>query len=514
MLLSIFNTTNVYGLRDIEGHKFQTAIERMNYLGILIGDEHGYFNPQETLLRSQAAKVASMISGITKAEADSVSLALGSERFFKDVYADMPLERWSIPWIKLASEAKFIIGDDIGNFNPVASLTMQEWVTILIRILGHEKAEMNWPTDYNNLAISLGLTEGVNFNGTALIKRSEMAQMSVNAIDKVRNSEGSFLSEIFFSAGPNVVNDPEDISEEELDKVVTFLDLEFERLIRQALRNASESIFVRDLMEITSLYIVGNNASIEELDLDSWYGDEAHQFDTLEDIWKLKNLSTLHINFKELSNPEEIGELGNLRALDLSMNNLQEFEFLQSLTRLTSLSLNNNNLATALPLNNLINLETLELAGNRLNSIDFVSTLTRLKSLDVSYNSIENLDSLSNLVNLEELDILSNGVSDISPLGHLLKLESLNAVQNKIVEIKSLENLKKLSTLNLSFNQIEIVEPLRDLTELMYLSLANNKIVDVEPLSKLSNLKTLFLGNNSVADRTPLRFLIGTSIWW
>ena len=499
--LALPNIGFVAELKDIEGHEFQEAIERMNSLGILIGDEHGDFNPDDTLLRVQAAKVAAMLSGKIESDADDTAIAIGDEKIFKDIYSEMPAHIWALGWIKLASDAVFIIGDETGNFNPGGTLTMQEWVTILIRVLGYEEPGMDWPSEYNDLAIDLGLTEGVTFEGPALITRAEMAQLALNALDKVKNSDGKLLSEIFFV-------------EDFINEVVVFEDAEFERVIRQALGIESDSIYTSDLRQITSLYIMGNIASRQEIHPDAYGGDEPYLFSTLEDISKLVNLATLHINFKEIDDLTAIGKLKNLEVLNLSRNRISDLSPLAALNNLTSLKLSSNNITSILPLKQLTSLETLEILGNQVKSIAPVSSLTNLKSLDLSWNKISDITALSNLTKLEELNILANEISCIMVIEELVHLESLVLMQNQISAISALGNLQKLKTLDLSFNQLSDITALRDLNALASLSLTSNQIVDVEPLSKLTGLDTIFLSNNPVADRNQLRFLINTSIWW
>ncbi|MGV8145070.1 MAG: leucine-rich repeat domain-containing protein [Alkaliphilus sp.] len=514
IFISMFSTALASSLNDIEGHRFQVAIERMNYLRILIGDESSNFNPNNTLVRAEAAKVAAMLSGRIESDADLALTALGSEKVFTDVSADMPKHCWALAWIKLVSDDGYIVGDGTGNFVPEGTLTMQEWVTILIRILGHEEPEMAWPSAYIDLAVNIGITEGVDFNGTSVITRAEMARISVNALDSVKNIDGALLSEVIFGEVPDEDEDIPNEGEDEVDRIVVFEDAEFERLVRLVIGIENNPIYTSNLREISTLYIVGNTASMQEIDLDSYTGEEPIKFSTLADISKLTNLNTLHINFKEIDDLTGIGNLASLKTLNLSQNNIKNLAPLQELRGLTSLNLSFNNISSIRPLRQLVKIEILEAAGNNISNISHIRSNINLESLDFSFNNISNVAPLNQLTKLKELKLVANDITCILEFRRLENLETLKLTQNKIEDISTLINLKNLKSLDISFNQIGRINALRNLNKLSFLSLSNNKIADVEPLSKLTGLRILFLGNNSITDRTPLRFLINTSILW
>lgn len=514
IFISMFSTTFVLSLNDIEGHRFQAAIERMNSLRILIGDENNKFNPNNTLLRAEAAKVAAMLSGRVESDADNALALIGSEKVFADVSADMPKHRWAIPWIKLVSDDGFIIGDGKGSFMPEGTLTMQEWVTILIRILGHEEAEMAWPSAYIDLGINIGITDGVDFSGPSVITRAQMALMSVNALDSVKNSDGELLSEVIFGEVLDVDEDVPNDNEDQVDRIVVFEDAEFERLARQAIGIENGPIYLSSLREITSLYIVGNIASLEKIDLDLYTGAEPIKFSTLADIANLTNLNTLHINFKEIDDLAGIGDIESLRTLNLSHNKIENIETIQGLKGLISLNISFNNISSIKPVKHLVNIETLEAVGNKIGSISHIRNNVNLESLDLSFNNISNVEPLNKLTKLKQLNLVANDISSILGLKRLEALEVLKLTRNRIEDISALLNLRNMNLLDISFNQIKKICDLRYLSNLSFLSLSDNQIHDIEPIARLTGLRTLFLRNNAIADRTPLRFLINTNIFW
>ena len=245
MVLSMFSTALAADLGDVEGEVYQEAIERMNALGVLVGDEDGNFNPDNTLIRAEAAKVAAKMVGYTEADAAAAVAALGDEKVFDDVCAEMPAHSWAIGWIKLASDENLIFGDGTGNFNPGGTLTMQEWAAILIRALGFETAEMkaDWPGAYIAEADELGLTAGVllaDIDFDAEVTRAVMAQMSATTVDEVPNADGKLLAEVVFEEEvvPEVL-EVIDVSADNLKEVVVVFNLPVEEESAEKVANYS-----------------------------------------------------------------------------------------------------------------------------------------------------------------------------------------------------------------------------------------------------------------------------------
>src|SRR5690554_3435339 len=105
---------------------------------------------------------------------------------------------WARGWIAAVAEAGLFVGDQEGNFNPGGTLNMDEWITVLIRILGYEEEGMSWPDDYSSLVEDLGLTDGIEYEGKAPVIRAEMAQFSATAADSVPTAGGEMLNDIVF----------------------------------------------------------------------------------------------------------------------------------------------------------------------------------------------------------------------------------------------------------------------------------------------------------------------------
>lgn len=161
---------------DVANTKFEEAAEVLGVLEIMVGDDNGAFRPDDTIIRSEAAKVAVALSGLT--DVANISSA-------KSKFPDVPADHWATGFINVATDQKLVIGDTEGTFRPNADITYQEAVTILVRALGYEikaQAKGGYPTGYLVTASEIGLTKGVTGAQNGAISRGNIAKLAFNAL--------------------------------------------------------------------------------------------------------------------------------------------------------------------------------------------------------------------------------------------------------------------------------------------------------------------------------------------
>ena len=212
VLLSTVVTTAAEPMTDIENNPHRNAIEQMAELGVLSGRGDGLFYPDDNLTRAEAAKVAVFLAGFDEQDA---AQAKALPQAFDDVYAGMGHHEWALGWVNLAAREGIIAGYDDGKYGPGDTLNMVQWAAILIRILGYDSGGLEWPTDYDQLANELGLTEGLEYVSDSYIRRDQMAEFTVNALYKER-PDGSKIIELLEDKVEEEPRDTEDRSEEKI----------------------------------------------------------------------------------------------------------------------------------------------------------------------------------------------------------------------------------------------------------------------------------------------------------
>lgn len=165
--------TDVSGLSQ----DMQDGIAKLSALEVIEGYPDGTFGPAADITRAEFAKIACNLAGIGQA---AENLTGTTSRF-----ADVPSGSWFTGWVNLAAAQGFVNGYPDGTFRPNSNITMQEVVTVLLRICGYDDNLAGpWPFDYISQASKLDITKGITFAATGNANRGDVALMSSNTLDQ------------------------------------------------------------------------------------------------------------------------------------------------------------------------------------------------------------------------------------------------------------------------------------------------------------------------------------------
>ena len=149
--------------------------------------------------------------------------------------------------------------------------------------------------------------------------------------------------------------------------------------------------------------------------------------EALAPLKDLTSLQQLSVNVL-ITGEDSLSFLENLVNLEfLSISSVETPEYdesqpevdinpLRDLTKLTSLTLNYLNISDIGLLQNLTRLNALSLDGNKISDISPLQNLTSLVTLYLIRNDISDLSALQNLPDLRLLNLFGNNISDIGPL--------------------------------------------------------------------------------------------------
>lgn len=162
---------------DVVGTEYEESIELLSALEIMIGDDTGEFRLEDGIKRSEVAKIAVAIAGLT-----DVAESTKTQANFPDVGRD----HWANGYINVAQAQQYVIGDDMGRFRPDDMITYAEAVTIMMRVLGYEpsaSANGGFPTGYLVSAGSAGLFKGgISAPTNSTATRGIVAKLAYNAL--------------------------------------------------------------------------------------------------------------------------------------------------------------------------------------------------------------------------------------------------------------------------------------------------------------------------------------------
>jgi len=153
------------------------AIDYLYQKGIVNGKAMGVFAPNDQVTRAEFIKMVVEALGLDKSDADMP---------FTDVAADS----WYASYVKAAYNAGVVNGDDNGLFNPEATITREDMVTILYRAMGENSkdTELNFTdeetiSDYAKEAVAHFAKAGiVNGMGDGRFGAQESATRAQTAV--------------------------------------------------------------------------------------------------------------------------------------------------------------------------------------------------------------------------------------------------------------------------------------------------------------------------------------------
>ena len=135
---------------------------------IMVGDSSGNLNLDSTVTRAEYAKMLVCAS----TSKDSVAGASNSSPF-----KDVPYTHWAAGYIKTAVQQGWLSGYLDGSYKPNKTVTLEEAVTGVLKLLGYSTTDLSGSYPYAQLAMyrSLGLyTRITAAQGSAMTRRSMM----------------------------------------------------------------------------------------------------------------------------------------------------------------------------------------------------------------------------------------------------------------------------------------------------------------------------------------------------
>lgn len=162
---------------DVAGTRFEEPVQVLSALKIMIGDENGKFRLDDTIIRSEVAKMAVHAIGLEGA-ADS---AKGSTKF-----SDVSTEHWANGYINIATQQGLIEGDGDGKFRPNDPISYAEAMAIMVRATGYEisaKDKGGFPNGHITVGTSNGLSKNVTGASKDPISRGNVAFLTNNALE-------------------------------------------------------------------------------------------------------------------------------------------------------------------------------------------------------------------------------------------------------------------------------------------------------------------------------------------
>ena len=181
-LLLVFALALPLGAIRAEAVSESTAIEAIQALGIITGDESGNLNLTDSVTRAEFVKMMTATS--------TYKDAVGSNT--ASLFTDVKSGYWANGYIQLAVEQGWVTGYVDGSFRPGSSITLEEACTALLRLLGFDSGSLSgsFPEAQLSKARSLGLLDDLDVSQGETLTRQDCVTLFYNLLVS-ENSEGT-----------------------------------------------------------------------------------------------------------------------------------------------------------------------------------------------------------------------------------------------------------------------------------------------------------------------------------
>lgn len=251
------------------GDVIQSATPLLSALNIMVGDTNGNLRLDSYVSRAEFTKVA--VASSSSRHSVATSLKTSS---YKDVHAT----HWAAPYIKVGVGSGYCKGYSDATFRPDNTVTYEEAITILLRVLGYSDDDFgnSWPYGQVGMAKNLGICDGVDAEvGDALI-RKDVAILVYNTLNtKMKNSTQILLSIFDVEKKEDVlltaINEKENSYEDEVrTSVGTF---KFESAISVADIGRQGDLYIENGNEVLAFIPYGGSAFAEKHTVYSLLGE-------------------------------------------------------------------------------------------------------------------------------------------------------------------------------------------------------------------------------------------------
>ena len=175
------------GYADVTSEQNQEAIEVLQTVGIMVGDENGNFNPDEEVTRNEMAVVMSNLMAYNVATYANTS-----------PFTDVP--SWAEPYVAACWTNGITAGYDATTYGGSDTVTTAQAALMLMKALGYFQYSSDFGSDWQLATITQGnkidLFSDVDSGVREAMTRNDLAQLVLNTLESGTVEASSDITEV------------------------------------------------------------------------------------------------------------------------------------------------------------------------------------------------------------------------------------------------------------------------------------------------------------------------------
>ena len=166
--------TSAAGFDDVTAAHDAEAIEVMQAIGVMVGDDKGNFNPDQKVTRAEAAVVIAKLMDLSVEDFNGADLT----------FTDVP--EWAVPFVAAVQAEGIVAGYSAEQFGSNDTVKAVDFALMVMKTMGYFQFDSDYGTDYAMATASqagkIDLFDDVDAGVNTPLDREQVARITLNAL--------------------------------------------------------------------------------------------------------------------------------------------------------------------------------------------------------------------------------------------------------------------------------------------------------------------------------------------
>ena len=174
MVLGLMVVGSGASYADVTSEENQEAIEVLQAVGVMVGDDEGNFNPDKNVTRNEMAVVMSNLLDLKVEDFNAADIP----------FTDVP--SWAVSYVAACYADGITSGTSATTYGGNNTVTAAQAALMMMKALGYFQNQGDFDQDWTLATIKkgseIGIFDGITVDRTSPLTRNDVAQMALNAL--------------------------------------------------------------------------------------------------------------------------------------------------------------------------------------------------------------------------------------------------------------------------------------------------------------------------------------------